>query len=141
MVASVVASASAVAAARFPPRAILLAATAPAVAGIAAVRASTDVLIWLAGLIATAVGIGLANTRSLGVLVTSVAPARIVTAMVVWSQLGIFGYVLGPLTGGTLTQAAGYTARGLIPATAAFGLLLIAVGTRRTTTDERPRRR
>jgi hypothetical protein len=46
--------------------------------------------------------------------------------MVVWSQLGIVDYALGPLVGGVVTGALGHAALGLLPAIASFGLLLIA---------------
>jgi uncharacterized protein with GYD domain len=42
-----------------------------------------------------AVGIGIGNTGSIGVLVEAVPADRIVTAMVIWSQVGIAGYLLG----------------------------------------------
>ena len=66
-----------------------------------------------------------------GILIETVRPERIVTAMVVWSQLGIIGYLLGPLAGGGLTQSAGFAALGLAPLAAALLLLaLIAAPSR-----------
>jgi hypothetical protein len=70
-----------------------------------------------------ATGIGLANTGSLGLLVEAVPVERIVTAMVVWSQIGIVGYLLGPLAGGLVAAGPGYAYIGLVPAAA--GLLVI----------------
>ena len=43
---------------------------------------------------------------SLGLLVKAVPIDRIVTAMVVWSQIGIVGYLLGPLAGGIAAEGA-----------------------------------
>ena len=66
-----------------------------------------------------AVGIGLGNTGSLGLLVEAVPVDRIVTAMVVWSQIGIIGYLLGPLAGGIVAD--GPATRTLaVPAAAAL---------------------
>jgi MFS family permease len=56
-----------------------------------------------------------------------------VTAMVVWSQIGIVGYLLGPLLGGALAQTAGYEALGLIPAAAGGVLLTTAMRTAQST--------
>ena len=75
-------------------------------------------------LLLAAVGIGLGNTGSLGLLVEAVPVERIVTAMVVWSQIGIVGYLLGPLAGGIVAEGPGYAYVGLVPATAAAALLL-----------------
>jgi MFS family permease len=122
---SLVVSASAAAAGSLRPRPILVASTVLVVAGLAAAGAATNVPIWLLALALAGVGIGLANTGSLGVLIETVRPERIVTAMVVWSQLGIVGYLLGPLAGGGLTQTAGFAALGLAPLTAALALLVL----------------
>ena len=81
-----------------------------------------------AGGAARRVGIGLGNTGSLGLLVEAVFVDRIVTAMVVWSQIGIVGYAVGLLAGGVVAEGPGYAFIGLVPATA--GLLLIALLTR-----------
>ena len=67
------------------------------VAGIALAGMATTVPLWLLALLLAALGIGLGNTGSLGLLVEAVPVERIVTAMVVWSQIGIIGYLLGPL--------------------------------------------
>jgi len=138
---SLIASAAAVAGARFGPRRLLLAAIAPVVGGLAAVGASTAVPVWLVALAAAGAGIGLANAGSLGVLVTSVPPARIVTAMVVWSQLGIVGYLLAPVAGGAIAGAAGYRALVFVPAAAALGLLVAAMRTRHTAGAQQSERR
>lgn len=76
-------------------------------------------------LLLAAVGIGLGNTGSLGMLVEAVPVERIVTAMVVWSQVGITGYILGPLARGLVADGPGYAFVGLVPAVA--GLLVLAL--------------
>ena len=48
---------------------------------------------------------------------------RIVTAMVVWSQVGIVGYLIGPLAGGAVAEGLGYGALGLL--TVAFGVAVL----------------
>ncbi len=63
-----------------------------------------SVPLWVIALLLAAVGIGLGNTGSLGLLVEAVPVERIVTAMVVWSQIGIIGYLLGPLAGGIVAE-------------------------------------
>jgi MFS family permease len=72
-----------------------------------------------------AIGIGLANTGSLGLLIEAVPVERIVTAMVIWSQIGILGYLLGPLAGGLVADGAGYAFIGLVPAAA--GMVILAL--------------
>ena len=94
------------------PRPLVFAAVVLAVAGIALAGWSPDVPLWLLALLLAAVGIGLANTGSLGLLVEAVPVERIVTAMVVWSQIGIVGYLLGPLAGGLVADGPGYASSG-----------------------------
>lgn len=62
-------------------------------------------------------------TGPAGVLLESVGTERIVTALVVWSQLGIVGYLMGPLAGGVAAQEFGFAAIGLVPAIAAVPLV------------------
>ena len=50
---------------------------------------------------------------------------RIVSAMVVWSQVGIIGYLLGPLAGGLVAEGPGYEYLGVVPAAA--GLLVVGL--------------
>jgi MFS family permease len=127
---SVVVAASAAYAARFRPRNVLVAALGLIVSGIAVAGMAHQVPVWAGALAAAGVGIGLANTGSIGVLLEGVPTERIVTAMVVWSQLGIVGYFVGPLAGGVVAQAAGYGAIGLIPLLAAIPVMLLAIRTR-----------
>lgn len=123
--ASLVVAISATASGGRPPRPLVTAAVVLSVAGIAIAGIATAVPLWVFALLLAALGIGLGNTGSLGLLVESVPVERIVTAMVVWSQIGIVGYLVGPLTGGIVAEAAGYVAVGLVPATA--GLILLAL--------------
>ena len=53
-------------------------------------------------------------------------PERIVTAMVLWSQIGIIGYLAGPIVGGAVAQAFGYQALWVVPLTGVA--LLLGVG-------------
>jgi hypothetical protein len=43
----------------------------------------------------------------------------------VWSQVGIVGYLLGPLAGGVIAEEVGYALIGLVPAVAAVLVLLL----------------
>jgi predicted MFS family arabinose efflux permease len=45
--------------------------------------------------------------------------------MVIWSQIGIVGYLLGPLAGGLVASGLGYAFIGLVPAAA--GLAIFAL--------------
>jgi hypothetical protein len=47
-------------------------------------------------LVLIGLGAGAAQTGATGLLLAAVPTARIVTAMVVWSQLGILGYLAAP---------------------------------------------
>jgi MFS family permease len=77
------------------------------VAGISFAGMVADVPLWLLSIALAAIGIGLANTGSLGLLIGAVPVERIVTAMVIWSQVGILGYLLGPLAGGLVADVLG----------------------------------
>jgi MFS family permease len=125
----VVAIASALAA-RLRPRHALVAALGLIVAGIAVAGAGNHVPVWALALAVAGVGIGLANTGSIGVLLEGVPTERIVTAMVVWSQVGIVGYFIGPLAGGFVAQTAGYQAIGVVPLLATIPVLILADRTR-----------
>jgi MFS family permease len=107
------------------PRPLVFAAVLLAVAGIALAGMVASVPLWLFAVLLAAIGIGLGNTGSLGLLVESVPVDRIVTAMVVWSQIGIIGYLLGPLAGGLVAEGAGYAFIGLVPAAA--GIVVVSL--------------
>jgi MFS family permease len=104
------------------PRPLVVAAVALAAAGITLAGIAVTVPLWVVALVVAASGIGLANTGSLGLLVEAVPVERIVTAMVVWSQVGILGYLLGPLAGGAVAEGPGYAYIGVVVA-AAGGLV------------------
>ena len=67
--------------------------------------------------------IGLGEAGALGVLLDAVGTERIVTALVVWSQVWSLGYLVGPVVGGLAAEVAGYAALGVVPAVAAVGVL------------------
>jgi MFS family permease len=127
VVVAVVVATSAAAAGSLSPRPMIVGSVVLAVAGIALAGAATEVPLWLLALLLAAVGIGIGNTASLGVLVESVQVERIVTAMVVWSQIGILGYLLGPLVGGALAERWGYAAIGVLPAAAGLAVLALVL--------------
>jgi MFS family permease len=122
---SLVVASSAAAAGSQRPRLMVFGAVVLAVAGISLAGAVTTVPLWLLALLLAAVGVGIGNTGSLGILVESVSVERIVTAMVVWSQLAMLGYLVGPLLGGAVAEGLGFSALGLVPAAA--GLLVLAL--------------
>jgi MFS family permease len=123
--ASLIVAVSAAAAGGRRPRPLVFAAVLLAVAGTSLAGMATEVPLWLVALALAAVGIGIANTGSLGLLVEAVPVQRIVTAMVVWSQIGIIGYLLGPLAGGLVAETLGYAFIGAVSAVA--GLLVVAL--------------
>jgi MFS family permease len=123
--ASLIVAVSAAAAGGVRPRPLVFAAVLLAVAGTSLAGVAADIPLWLLALALAAVGIGIANTGSLGLLVEAVPVQRIVTAMVVWSQIGIIGYLLGPLAGGIVADGLGYAFLGIVPAVA--GLLVVAL--------------
>jgi MFS family permease len=125
----VVAIASALAA-RLRPRLALVLALGFIVAGIAVAGAGHQVPAWALASAVAGAGIGLANTGSIGVLLEGVPTDRIVTAMVVWSQVGIVGYFIGPITGGFVAQTIGYRSIGLVPLLAAIPVLALAIRVR-----------
>jgi MFS family permease len=123
--ASIVVAVSASASGGRQPRPLVFGGVLLAVAGISLAGMAANVPLWLVALLLAAVGIGLGNTGSLGLLVEAVPVERIVTAMVVWSQVGIIGYLLGPVAGGIVADGPGYAFVGLVPAAA--GLFVLAL--------------
>jgi hypothetical protein len=119
-----------------PPARMLVTGAVAITAGLTVAGATTTYPAWAAALLLIGLGAGAAQTGATGLLLDAVPTARIVTAMIVWSQLGILGYLAGPALGGLLAQHLGYAALGLLPATALALLALIkatrrpAVGTR-----------
>lgn len=112
---SLVVAAAAAAAGRFRPRTMLVWTVILTVAGLSVAGATGTLPMWIPALALAGVGIGLGNTGSIGILLSAVPTDRIVTAMVVWSQLGIIGYLAGPVVGGAVAEALGFAALGLVP--------------------------
>jgi len=129
--ASLVLAVSAATSGGMRPQALVSTAVLLAVAGIAAAGIAASVLPWVFALAVAVIGIGIGNTGSLGLLVEAVPVERIVTALIVWSQVGIIGYMLGPLAGGIVAESAGYGYVWLVPAAAA--ILVVAVSRRQVT--------
>jgi len=117
---AIVVGISAAAAARLPWRPALAAGVALLSACVAVVAATDTIAIWLPVLALLGIGFGLAETGSLGVLLEAVGTARMVLAMVVWSQVWGIGYLAGPAAGGGLAQAFGAWAIGLVSLAAAL---------------------
>ena len=101
-----------------------------ATAGIALAGAAAQLALWIIALLIAAIGIGAGNTGSIGILVQTVPAERIVTAMVIWSQIGIAGYLLGPLLGGITADRLGFAYPGLVPALAGTLVLALMVSNR-----------
>ena len=120
---AIVVAASAAAAGAQRPRSMVFGSVFLAVAGIAVAGAVTQVPLWVLGLALAALGVGIGSTGSLGILVEAVNVKRIVTAMVVWSQIGIAGYLVGPLAGGLVAEGLGYRAVALVVAVAGLAVL------------------
>ena len=64
-----------------------------------------------------------ATPGAIGLLFEAVGAERIVTAMIIWSQIGILGYLAGPLAGGFTAEALGYPAIALVPLALALPLI------------------
>jgi MFS family permease len=116
-------AASSATAGRVGPRRALAAGGVLVPAGVALAGIAGTVPLFVAGVAVAGVGIGLGETGATGVLLETIAPERIVTAMVLWSQLGIVGYLAGPAVGGAVAQALGFRAVGLVPLAVALALL------------------
>jgi MFS family permease len=115
---------TAMAAARVRPRVALLLGGFGVVGGIAAAAMTGSVLPWLLALAAIGLGTGATETGSTGVLLEVVPTDRIVTAMVVWSQVGMLGYLLAPALGAPLAQEYGFGAVALVPLAGALAVVV-----------------
>jgi MFS family permease len=114
---------SAIGAGRVDPRRALAAGGVLATAGVALAGVAGTLPLFVLGLALAGVGVGFGETGATGVLLESVATERIVTAMVLWSQLGIVGYLAGPVVGGAVAETLGFEALGLVPLTVAVALV------------------
>jgi MFS family permease len=128
--AAIIVAGSAALAGNLRPRSLVVASGVLATAGIALAGAATQVPLWMLALLVAAIGIGVGNTGSMGVLVKTVPVERIVTAMVIWSQIGIAGYLLGPLLGGITADQLGFAYLGLVPAVVGTVVLALSVSSR-----------
>ncbi|MFF6984015.1 MFS transporter [Streptomyces sp. NPDC008343] len=117
---------SATLAVRWQPRRLLMASTAVVVAGFGVAGASSSAPVWIAALIVSGAGIGMANTGAVGLLLEAVPAQRIVAAMVLWSQIGILGYLVAPLLGGPAVDVIGYAAvAGVVSVPAAATIIML----------------
>lgn len=121
--ASLIVAVSAAAAGALRPRPLVIVGLLLAIAGISLAAATAAIPLWLLALLLAGAGIGIGNTGSIGLLVDAIPVERIVAAMVVWSQIGIAGYLVGPLLGGAVADGLGFAYLGLVPAAA--GLLVL----------------
>jgi MFS family permease len=133
--AAVVTGAAAVAAGSLAPRPLVGAGAVLLAAGVGLAGATDELLVWLPAVALVALGIGLGECGALGVLLDAVGTARIVTALVVWSQVWSLGYLVGPVVGGLTAEVAGYAALGVVPSLAAFAVL---AASRRSSVGSRP---
>ena len=123
--AAIVVAAAAILAARFAPRIALRSAMPAIVVGIGFAGIVAGPPGWMVGLAIGAIGIGLANTGSIGVLLAGVPAERSITAIVVWSQVGIVAYLIGPLVGGVAVETSGYGILGVLLAVAAIPVAIL----------------
>jgi MFS family permease len=123
-------AAAAVAAGHASPGPVVATGIVMIVAGIGLAGLGGDVWIWIVSLAVAGVGFGLADTGSVGILLETVGTERIVTAMIVWSQIGIAGYLIGPLAGGAVAEGLSFAWIGVVPLAAAAGLGAIALALR-----------
>lgn len=121
---------AAVAAGYGPPGVVIAAGTALLVAGIAFAGLTDVAGLWILSLAIAGIGFGLTETGSVGVLFAAVGTERIVTAMIVWSQIGIAGYLIGPLAGGAVAEGLSFAWIGIVPLAAAAGLAALVLALR-----------
>jgi MFS family permease len=110
---------------RARPRSALVVSAVLATIGIAAAGLAGAPLAWFVALALAGIGVGFGETGSVGALLEAVPAERSVTAMVVWSQIGIVGYLVGPLAGGVVAETLGFAWIGLVPAAGAAVLGLV----------------
>jgi len=123
VVMSIVVAGSAAMAARYAPGVMVVLSAVLVALGLGAAGATGMPLHWVAALMVAGVGIGAGTTGSTGVLLEAVPPERIVTALIVWSEIGIAGYLVGPLAGGAVAESLGYGAIWIVPVVAAVAVL------------------
>ena len=129
---SVVLGVAVVASSRFRPRYVLAVSAVLLPAGLALAGAAGSVWLWAVAVGVAAVGFGLGETGSLGVLLETVGAERIVLAMVIWSMAWGAGYLAGPALSGAVAEGLGFGAVGLVPAVAASLVVAVFVRAPRT---------
>jgi MFS family permease len=135
VVGALVLGVSAAAAGRGKPRPMLAAAAVVLTLGIALAGLTETVPWWIAAMALASVGLGIGETGALGILLETVGPARIVLAMVVWSQVWAVGYLAGPAAAGAIAESLGFAAIGFVPLVAAlivFGAFVVLPSPRRS---------
>ena len=95
--------------------------------GTEVVGATSNLAAWFPLLAIMGLGIGFSQTGSTGALLDAVPTERIVSAMVVWSQMSVVGYLIAPIAGGAIGQTLGYRALGLVPGATAVVLAGVVV--------------
>ena len=100
--------------------------------GIEVAAASNSAWGFAVGVAISAGGLGLLETGALGVLLAAVPEEKMVAALVLWSQVWAVGYAAGPAVAGTAAQQWGFSASGILPASLAAVVGLIAVNVART---------
>jgi MFS family permease len=112
------------------PRVVVPTGIVLTVVGVSWVGIAESVPAWMAALFVTGLGFAFSETGSAGLLFEAVGTERIVTAMIVYSQIAIAGYLIGPLAGGGVAEGLSFAWIGLVPLAAAVGLALLAAGLR-----------
>jgi MFS family permease len=120
VVGALVLGASAAVAGRGPPRPMLAVATVVVTLGISLAGMTDTVPWWIAAVVLVGIGLGIGETGALGILLETIGPARIVLAMIVWSQIWAIGYLAGPAAAGAIAESLGFAAIGVVPLAAAL---------------------
>lgn len=113
---------------RIAPRRALVIACVLAVAGVGLAGAVSGAELWFPALALAGVGVGFGETGSVGILLGAVPVERSVSAMVLGSQIGIVGYIAGPLAGGVLAEHLGVAWLFLVPLAGAVPVLRLLAG-------------
>jgi MFS family permease len=122
---------AAMVAARLRPVAAMACGGVAIIAGITLAGTTGSLPAWLLALAVIGLGCGATETGATGALLEAVPTERIVTAMVVWSQIGMVGYLLAPGVGAPLAQAFGFGSVAAVPLAAAAVLFAVGVFARR----------
>jgi MFS family permease len=108
-----------------PPRRMLAAGALAITAGLTLAGGTTSLTAWAVALALIGLGAGTAQVGATGLLLRAVPTAGIVAAMVVWSQLGVVGYLAAPAVGGLIAEHVGFGALGVLPAMT--GLVVVSL--------------